>query len=67
MSIRIEILNYAIYYKTNKNDYKLLRNNLNTKINNYIDFANLELEADEYVTEFKAEFGKVDVGFSFFR
>ncbi len=57
-------LNYAIYYKTNKNDYKLLRNNLNTKINNYIDFANLELEADEYVTEFKAEFGKVDVGFS---
>lgn len=57
-------LNYAIYYKTNKNDYRLLRDNLNTQENNYIDFSNLELEEDEYVIEFKAEFGKVDVGFS---
>ena len=36
-------LNYAIYYKTNKNDYRLLRDNLNTQVNNYIDFSNLEL------------------------
>lgn len=57
-------LNYAIYYKTNKNEYRLLRDNLSTKTNNYIDFSNLELEKDEYVTEFKAEFGKVDVGFT---
>lgn len=57
-------LNYAIYYKTNKNDYRLLRDNLNTQVNNYIDFSNLELEEDEYVTEFKAEFGTVDVGFT---
>ena len=56
-------LNYSIYYKTNKNDYKLLKDNLNTQVNNYIDFLNLELEADEYVTEFKADFGVVDVGF----
>lgn len=56
-------LNYSIYYKTNKNDYKLLKDNLSTKVNNYIDFSNLELEADEYVTEFKADFGTVDVGF----
>lgn len=56
-------LNYSIYYKTNKNDYRLLKDNLNTKINNYIDFSNLELEADEYVTDFKADFGTVDVGF----
>lgn len=56
-------LNYSIYYKTNKNDYKLLKDNLNTQVNNYIDFSNLELEADEYVTEFKADFGMVDVGF----
>ena len=56
-------LNYSIYYKTNKNDYRLLKDNLNTQVNNYIDFANLELEADEYVTEFKANFGTVDVGF----
>ena len=57
-------LNYAIYYKTNKNEYRLLRDNLSTQINNYIDFSNLELEEDEYVTEFKAEFGTVDVGFT---
>ena len=56
-------LNYSIYYKTNKNDYKLLKDNLNTKENNYIDFSNLELAEDEYITEFKADFGTVDVGF----
>ena len=56
-------LNYSIYYKTNKNDYRLLKDNLNTRVNNYIDFSNLELETDEYVTEFKADFGTVDVGF----
>lgn len=56
-------LNYSIYYKTNKNDYRLLKDNLNTRVNNYIDFSNLDLEADEYVTEFKADFGTVDVGF----
>ena len=56
-------LKYAVYYKTNKNDYKLLKDDLNTKENNYIDFTELELDEDEYVTEFKAEFGTVDVGF----
>ena len=56
-------MNYSIYYKTNKNDYRLLKDNLNTQVNNYIDFSNLELEADEYVTDFKADFGTVDVGF----
>lgn len=56
-------LNYSIYYKTNKNDYKLLEGGLNTQVNNYIDFSNLELEKDEYVTEFKADFGTVDIGF----
>ena len=30
--------------KTNKNDYRLLKENLNTKVNNYIDFSNLELD-----------------------
>lgn len=57
-------LNYAIYYKTNKNDYRLLRDNLKTQVNNYIDFTNLKLEEGEYVTEFKTEFGTVDVGFT---
>lgn len=56
-------LRYSIYYKTNKNDYKLLKENLSTKVNNYIDFAELELAEDECVTEFKADFGNVEVGF----
>lgn len=56
-------LNYTIYYKTNKNDYRLFKDNLNTQVNNYIDFSNLELEADEYITEFKLDFGTVNVGF----
>ncbi len=56
-------LNYNIYYKTNLKDYKLLAENLNTQINNYIDFSNIELEEGEVITEFKADFGTVDVGF----
>ncbi len=56
-------LSYSIYYKTNKNDYRLLKDNLNTQVNNYIDFSTLELETDEYVTDFKANFETVDVGF----
>ena len=56
-------LNYAIYYKTNKNGYKLLKDNLNTQVNNYISFTDIQLEKGEYVTEFKADFRTVDVGF----
>ena len=56
-------LNYAIYYKTNKNDYRLLKDNLNTQVNNYISFTDLQLEEDEYVTELKVDFGTVGVGF----
>lgn len=56
-------LNYAIYYKTNKNDYRLLKDNLNTQANNYISFTDLQLEDDEYVTEFKVDFGTVGIGF----
>ena len=56
-------LNYAVYYKTNKNGYRLLKDNLNTQVNNYIDFSSLGLETDEYITEIKADFGTVDAGF----
>lgn len=56
-------LNYSIYYKTNKNDYQLLEENLNTQTNNYIDLSSLKLLEDEYITEIKADFGTVDVGF----
>ncbi len=56
-------LNYNIYYKTNLNDYRILAENLNTQVNNYIDFSNIELEAGEIITEFKVDFGTVDTGF----
>lgn len=57
-------LNYSIYYKTNLNDYRLLVDNLNTQVNNYIDFTNIVLEAGEVITEFKVDFGTIDVGFA---
>ena len=57
-------LDYNVYYKTNLNDYKLLAENLNTQENHYIDFSTLDLAENEYVTEFKLDFGTVDVGFA---
>lgn len=56
-------LNYSIYYKTNLNDYRLLVENLNTQVNNYIDFSNIELKEGEIITDFKVDFGTVDIGF----
>lgn len=59
-----EELQYKIYYKTNKTDeYILYKDNLNTKENYEIDFLNIDLEDDEYITEFCFDFGKVDIGF----
>lgn len=57
-------LKYSIYYKTNKNDYKIFMDNLESKINNLIDFSEIKLDAEEYITEFKIDFGNVDVGFA---
>ena len=56
-------LTYSIYYKTNLNDYKVLVENLSTQNNNYIDFSKIQLEEGEVITEFRADFGTVDVGF----
>ena len=42
-------LRYSIYYKTNKNDYKLLKENLSTQVNNYIDFAEVELDEEDII------------------
>lgn len=55
---------YSIYYKTNQNEYRILKDNLKSEINNCIDFSEIKLNDDEYITEFKVDFGKVDVGFS---
>ena len=58
-------LNYSIYYKTNKKDeYLVLKPNLKSIENSSIDLTKIYLEDDEYITEIKAEFGNVEVGFS---
>lgn len=57
-----ENINYNIYYKTNKNDYKLLKT-VNSQKDEYIDFDFIGLEKNEIVTEIKYEFGKVMAGF----
>ena len=59
-----EDLKYSIYYNTNKRENIKLQDNLSTKVNNEIDFSNLELANDEYVTEFQLRFGTVKIGFS---
>lgn len=57
-------LKYNIFYKTNTSKkYILLKENLDTKENNYLDFSNIILSDDEKVTEVKFEFGEVDIGF----
>ena len=55
---------YNVYYKTNKyNEYILLRENLNSKVNNYIDISAINLADDEKITEIKICFGNVKEGF----
>lgn len=57
-------INYGIYYKTNKkNGYMVIKKELNSKENNYIDLSNIHLENDEKVIEIKIYFGDVKVGF----
>ena len=54
---------YNIYYKTNqKDEYMVLKKNLNGEENNFITLSDLHLEKDEKVTEIKIYFGNVDVG-----
>lgn len=59
-----EDLKYSIYYNTNKIENIKLQDNLSTKVNNEIDFTNLELAKDEYVTQFQLKFGTVKIEFS---
>lgn len=59
-----EDLEYSIWYKTNKNDYKMLVDGLNTQVNNEISFKTAELDEDEFITEYEFRFGTVKVGFS---
>ena len=59
-----EDLEYSIWYKTNKNDYKMLVDGLSTQVNNEISFKDADLVEDEYITEYQFRFGTVKVGFS---
>ena len=59
-----EDLTYSIWYKTNKNDYKMLVDNLSTQVNNEVSFKTADLEDDEYITEFEFRFGTVKSGFA---
>jgi len=54
---------YSITYNTNKKQNVLLEENLSTKTNNILDFTNISLATDEYITSFSMNFGTVRVGF----
>ena len=59
-----ENLEYSIWYKTNKNDYKILADGLSTQVNNEVSFKTAQLEEDEFIVEYEFRFGKVRTGFS---
>jgi len=59
-----DAVNINVFYKTNlSEDYILYKENLSSKVNNYIDFESVELKEGEYITNFKMEFGTVPKGF----
>ncbi len=58
-----EELTYSIWYKTNKNDYKMLVDGVNSQVNTEVDFTKAKLELDEYITEYEFRFGTVKAGF----
>lgn len=58
-----EKLEYSIWYKTNKEDFKLFVDNLDTKIVYELDFNKLELQEDEYIPEFEFRFDTVKIDF----
>lgn len=57
-------ITYSIYYKTNKKEqYLVLKRDLSSKQNNYIDLTDIHLEEGEKITEIKVCFGEVNIGF----
>ncbi len=61
-----ERLTYSIEYKTNrKNRWRTLKDGLSSKVSYTLDCGreNLKLAADEYVAEFRFNFGTVQPGF----
>lgn len=58
-----EDLEYSVKYKTNKSEDYIEYGKYNTLKNNYIDFTKIELDEDEFITDYKIEFGTVMPGF----
>ena len=57
-----ENIEYEIYYKTDKNDYRLLRK-VNSLTSEYINLDDLNLEDEEIITEIKVEYHIVSKDF----
>lgn len=55
-------IEYKIYYKTNKNDYKLFTL-ANSSKSQYLNFSDIKLDINEKITEIKVEYGTVDKKF----
>lgn len=59
-----EDLQYDVYYKTNKSrEYVLFKEDLNTQKIYELNFKELKLDKDEYVTDYEFRFGTVKIGF----
>ena len=54
---------YSVWYRTNKKEYQMIADNLDTRKENEIDFENIELEQGEYITEYQFRFTNVKIGF----
>ena len=58
-------LTYSVKYKTNfESTYRLIANNLFTNQVYELDFTNVPLQRDEYITDVVFEFGRVEAGFT---
>lgn len=58
-----EKLEYSVWYKTNKNDFRMFIDKLDSERVYELDFNKLELQEDEYITEFEFRFGTVKIDF----
>lgn len=58
-----EKLEYSVWYKTNKEDFRLFRDKLDSETVYELSFNDLKLKEDEYITEFEFRFGTVKIDF----
>ena len=58
-----EKLKYSVWYKTNKNDFRMFIDKLDSEKVYELNFKKLELQEDEYITEFEFIFGTVKIDF----